>query len=152
MTDIERRLEQDLVVALRSRAPELGVLRMLKAALQNERIAKQAKEEGLGEAEVWAVLRRELKRRQEAAGLYEQGGRAELAQSEQAEAQVVSRYLPPAPAVEQVREVMENILREQNLSGPQAIGALTKATLAYFGGALDGQTASQLARELLSQP
>lgn len=150
MTDIERQLEADLVTAARGRLPELTVLRTLKSALHNERIAKQASQ-GLKDEDVMAIFRRELKRRHEAAALYEQGGREELAGKENEEAAVIERYLPQAPSPDEVRKVLERIKQEQGLSGTQAIGPLTKAVLAHFKGTVDGQTVSSLARELLSQ-
>lgn len=150
MTDIASRLEADLVAATRAKAEELTVLRLLKSALHNEKIAKQAND-GLKNEEVLAVFRRERKKRQEAATMYEQGGRAELAAKEKSEAQVIARYLPAAPDIEEVKKVMVRIKQEQGLSGPQSIGPLTKAVLAHFGGAVDGKTVSELAREILSQ-
>ena len=150
MTEIERSLATDLVAATRARAPELLVLRMLKSSLHNAKIAKQSKEE-LTNEEVMAVLRRELKRRQEAASMYKQGGREELATTEENEAAVIKKYLPATPELDEVRQVIARLKQEQGLSGQQAIGPLTKATLAHFKGAVDGQTVSSLARELLSQ-
>ena len=124
---------------------------MLKSALHNEKIAKKASD-GLAETEVIAVFRRELKKRQEAAGMYEQGGRPELAAKERGEAEVIARYLPQGPNIEEVKKVIIRIKQEQGLSGAQAIGPLTKATMTHFQGAVDGKTVSDLVREILSQP
>lgn len=150
MTEIERRLEVDLVAATRARSPELTVLRTLKSAIHNEQIAKQSAD-GLSMGEVVAVLRRELKRRQEAAQLYEQGGRPELAAKEKQEAAVISRYLPPTPSAEEIKKVMITLAKEQGWTDIKSVGPLTKATLTHFNGLVDGQTVSTLAKEILSQ-
>lgn len=149
MGGLEQRLETDVLAATRARTPELGTLRLLRAALQNERIAKRVKD--LPEADVVAVFRRELKRRQEAALMYEQGARAELAQKEQAEAGVIKRYLPASPSPADVRSVAVKLQQELGLTGPSAQGQLIKAVVAHFQGAADGQTVSGCVRELLSK-
>lgn len=150
MSEIESRLAADVIAATRSRAPELTLLRTLKSALHNEKIAKHATED-LADTEVVAVLRRELKKRQEAASMYRQAGREELASNEDSEVKVLSRYLPTAPPTEEIVKVMERIRQEQGLSGAQAMGPLTKAVMAHFQGAVDGQTVSSLAREILNK-
>ena len=148
-SDLERKLADDLKTAARGKLPELGTLRLLAAALQNETIARRVQSEGLDEATALSVLRRELKKRQEAAQLYASGGRSELAQQELNEALVIERYLPAAPDEAQVRATAERLQKELGLAGPTGMGQLMKALLAHYGGALDGQTASRLVRSVL---
>ncbi len=149
MTEIESRLIADITTATRARAPKLTLLRSLKAALHNEKLAKHPTEE-LTEGEVLAVLRREAKKRQEAAVLYEHGGRAELADQEKSEAGVIKDYLPLAPSAEEIKKVLIRIKDEQGLAGAASMGRLTKAVLEHFKGTVDGQTVSALAKEILS--
>lgn len=150
MTEIESRLEADINTALRGKLPELATLRMLKSALHNEVIARAGKELGLDEVGVLAIFRRELKKRQEAAKLYEQGGRAELAAQEKSEAEIIARYLPAAPNFDDIKNTVARLKQELNLSGPQAMGQLTKAVMAHYSGAADGQTVSSAVREALN--
>lgn len=146
MTEIEQRLEADVVTAARARAAGLTTLRSLRAALKNEAIAKRAE---LTSADVVTILRRELKRRQEAARLYEEGGRAELAHNEKIEAELIQRYLPQAPSAEDVATTAVRLKTEMGLEGAKAIGQLTKAILEHYGGTADGQSASSAARAAL---
>lgn len=148
MTEIIERLEADVAAATRARLPELTTLRSLKAALHNEAIAKRTE---LSAAEVMTVLRRELKRRQEAAKLYEQGARGELAAKEQAEAALIQKYLPQAPAAEELSATALRLKQELGLSGPQAMGQLIKALMEHYQGTCDGQAASAAARAALEQ-
>lgn len=149
MTPVEQRLATDLTAAQRAGVgDEVTTLRLLKAAIHNEAIAKRQAGE-LDEAAVLGVLRRELKKRQEAAKLYEQGGRAELAAKEAAEAEMIKRYLPAAPAADDIRATVARLKQEQSLSGAQAVGPLTKAVMAHYQGAADGQTVASLVREAL---
>lgn len=147
MEELEQRLEADTQAAARSRLPELGTLRLLRAALHNEAIARRG--QAWGTAEVLLVLRRELKKRQEAAQLYEQGGRAELASAERAEAQIIQRYLPASPSDEAVAAKAAELASTLNLAGPKGMGQLTKALTEAFAGAVSGQAASSAARRAL---
>ncbi len=147
MADVLSRIEEDLVTATRARAPELATLRLIKAAFTNERIAKRVP--AIEDGDALAVLRREFKRRQESASLYDVGGRPELAQAERAEAVVISRYLPKAPDSAAVLTAAKDLAASLNLSAPSGIGPLTKALQERFGGGLDGASASQAARAAL---
>lgn len=150
MTEIERQLEADLVAATRGKLPELTVLRSLKSALHNERISKKVTGD-LKDEDIVTVFRRELKKRTEAAAMYQKGGRHELEEAEKTEARIIERYLPKMPAPEEIKQVMLRLKQEQGLAGIQAMGPLTKAAVAHFKGAVDGKTISELSREILSQ-
>lgn len=150
MTEIESRLEADINSALRGKLPELATLRMLKSALHNEVIARVGKESSLDEVGMLVIFRRELKKRQEAAKLYEQGERAELAAKEKSEAEIITRYLPAAPSLDDIKNTVARLKQELNLSGQQAMGQLTKAVMAHYNGAADGQTVSSVVREVLN--
>ncbi len=149
MTKLEQRLEADIAAAQRARSTELGVLRLIKSALGNEAIAKGPKGE-LSEPDVLVVFRRELKKRQEAMKLYAQGGRAELAAQEQAEAEVVARYLPQAPSPDDVLATVKKFQAELGITDVKGMGQLTKAVLAHYAGAADGGTVSAAVKQVLN--
>jgi hypothetical protein len=149
MAELESRLAADLSAAARGKLPELSTLRLLRAALSNATIACRAKGETLTAADELTILRRELKRRQEAARLYTEGGRPELASKELAEAQVIERYLPAQPAAENIAQTAAQLKTELNLSGSAGLGQLTKALLAHYQGSIDGRQASSAARAVL---
>ncbi len=144
---LEQRLEADSQAAMRGKLPELGVLRLLRAALKNEEIAKRGSV--WDEAGVLAVLRRELKKRQESAKLYEQAARPELMAAELQEAKVIERYLPPAPSAEVIEEAAAELAAHLKLAAQKSMGQLVKAIMAHFDGACDGGSASAAARKAL---
>jgi len=149
MLELITRLESDLAVASRGHLPELSTLRFLKSALQNEIIALRATKKELDEAGAWGVLRRELKKRREAAEIYKQGGRLELAATEETEAGIIERYLPPAPKVDDIKIIATELKAQLNVTGPSAIGQLTKAVLAHYNGTADGKIVSEVVRSLV---
>lgn len=82
----------------------LSTLRLLYSALHNEQIAKMRQ---LLEEEEMAIVRRQLKQRQEAVEAYRKGGRAELAEKERTEAAILQEFLPaemPSPEIERIVE------------------------------------------------
>ena len=149
MNSIQAQLEVDVVAAMRTHAPELDTLRGLKSALKNEEIVKRGLGMEMSTVDLLQVFRREYKKRQDAAALYTQGGRAELAQKEQAEAKVIQKYLPTAPAEVDVNAEATKLKNELGLLGVSGIGTLTKALVAHYAGSLDGQTASRVAKQVL---
>jgi uncharacterized protein YqeY len=89
---ITERVQSDMTAAAKAREQKrLATLRLLLDALKKE---SKAKREDLGEDAEIAVLKRERKRRAEAAEAYRAGGRAELAAAEDDEAALIDEYLP----------------------------------------------------------
>lgn len=120
-----------------------GALRLLVSELQ-----KDAKE---GAGDELAVLRREHKRRLEAATQFEAAGRLDLAHQEQAEAAMIARYLPPALSDAQLDEIVADAISQTGASGPRDMGAVMKAVKERAGGAVDGKRASDAVRAALAR-
>jgi uncharacterized protein YqeY len=97
-----------------------------------------------------AVIAKEIKRRREAAEMYQKGGRAELAAKEEAERAILEAYLPKMLSADEVRPEAAAIVGELGLSGPAAMGKLMPVLIERFKGRADSRTLSQVARELLA--
>jgi uncharacterized protein len=109
----------------------VGALRLLADALQ-----KDLKEGGDDEV---AVLRRERKRRLEAAEAYREGGSAERAAAEDAEAELISSYLPAELSDEELDAIADEAIAEVGASGMQDMGKAMGAAMAKAGGRADGK-------------
>jgi len=91
----QEQIDHDLKEAMKARQSEkLAVLRMLKAALKNTAIEKGGADAVLEDAEALAVVRKQVKQRQDSMEGFEKGGRPELAATEKAEIEVLNAYLP----------------------------------------------------------
>jgi uncharacterized protein len=119
----------------------VGALRLVLSELQ-----KAAKE---GSDDELAVLRRERKRRLEAANAYREGGREDLAQGEEAEAVLIGEYLPAELSDEELAEVVERAVRESGASTPKDMGRAMGAAMAAVDGRADGARVSGLVRAAL---
>jgi uncharacterized protein YqeY len=120
----------------------VGALRMVLSELQ-----KAAKEGGPDEV---AVLRRERKRRIEAAEQFRHGGRPELAEQEESEAELIDGYLPAELPDGELDALVSAAIEETGASDPKDMGQVMKAVMAKVDGRADGKRVSGRVREVLS--
>lgn len=126
------------------------VLRGLKAAILNEEVAQNKREEGLDDATIEQIIAREVKKRNESATLYTQADRAELAETELKEAVVLQMYLPEQLSEAELLVIIEKIVSEKVLSGPQAMGQTIGAVKQQVGNTADGTTIARLVKQTLN--
>jgi uncharacterized protein YqeY len=119
----------------------VGALRLVLSELQ-----KAQKE---GHDDDLAVLRRERKRRLEAAEQFRGGGRPELAEQEEAEAKIIEGYLPAELDDSELDAIVAAAIAETGASTPKDMGQVMKAVMAKAGGRADGKRASARVREAL---
>ena len=120
----------------------VAALRLVADALQKDLKAG-------GEDEI-AVLRRERKRRLEAADAYRDGGSADRAASEEAEAREIERYLPAELSDEELGSLVDAAITDTGASGPGEIGKVMGATMPRVAGRADGNRVSAIVRDRLS--
>ena len=120
-----------------------GALRLLVSELQ-----KDVKE---GDGDELAVLRREHKRRLDAATQFRNANRPDLAHKEQAEAEMISRYLPPDLTDEQLNQIVAEAIAQTGASGPKDMGPVMKSVMDQAGGLVDGKRASAAVRAALAR-
>lgn len=129
--------------AMKARDKErVGALRLVLSELQ-----KAAKDGGSDEL---AVLRRERKRRLEAAEQFRDAGRTELAEGEEAEARIIEGYLPTELDDAELDAIVKAAIAETGASDPKDVGQVMKAVMARAEGRADGKRASARVREVLS--
>ncbi len=145
------RIEQELKQASRDRQEvKISVLRAVKNTWHNQEIKLKSQQQEFGEVEILKVIRSEVKKRREAKELYLKGGREDLANKEQAEAEILEKFLPSAPTENEIKQIVERLKTELVCADVQDLGRLTKAVIDYFQGAVDGKTANNLVREVLT--
>jgi uncharacterized protein len=120
---------------------KVGALRMIANALQQE--AKG------GDADDVAVLRRERKRRLEAAEAYRNGGSVERADAEEAEARLIETYLPAEISDDELGQLVADAVAQSGAEGPQDMGKVMGAVMPKVDGRADGKRVSSAVRERL---
>jgi uncharacterized protein YqeY len=140
---VAEQVRADITSAMKAQEKErVGALRLVLSELQ-----KAAKE---GSDDELAVLRRERKRRLEAASQFRDGGRPELADQEEAEAELISGYMPAELGDEELDAIVAAAIAETGASSPKDMGQVMKVVMAKSGGRADGKRASARVREALS--
>ena len=130
------RVKQDLTSAMKAGEKDrVGALRLVLSELQ------KAAKEGSGDDEV-AVLRRERKRRQESATAFREGGRPELAEAEDAEAQIIAAYLPAELSDDELRAIVAEAVAESGAESPRDMGNVMKLVMPQVKGRADGKRVS----------
>ena len=152
MTSLKQQIRADLTDAMRAKDREtLATLRMVLTAVSAEEVSGSAARE-LSDDEVIAVLVRERKRRQEAALAFTDGGRDELAAAEEAEAVIISRYLPTALSDEELAQLVAVAVanaEDAGLSGGRAMGAVMRELKPATAGKVDGSKLAGLVKQSL---
>ena len=141
---LKEQISSDLKEAMKSRDDlKLQTLRMLSAAIHNEEIAKGGE---LDEAATHVVIRREVKKRKEAAESFRAGGRAEQSDKEEAEGKILEVYLPQLMNEAEVLKIVEEeIAANPGAQLGQIIGAVMKKT----AGQADGTVVARLVNQKL---
>ena len=145
---LKTQLDNDIKTALLGGDRFRGeVLRNLKAAILNEEVAKNKREEGLSDTEIEAVVAREVKKRKEAAALLD----AERAENELKEAEILSKYLPEMASEEEIREFVASEVAKLEEKSMKQMGVIMGASKAKFGNSADGALLSKIVKEELSK-
>jgi uncharacterized protein YqeY len=140
---VQEQLKADLAVAMKAGERErVGALRLVLSELQ-----KAAKEGGDDEV---AVLRRERKRRLDAAEQYRDGGRADLADQEEGEARLIEGYLPAELPDDELARLVAEAVAEAGAGSPQEMGKVMSIVMPKVGGRADGKRVSAKVKEALS--
>jgi uncharacterized protein YqeY len=150
MASLKEQLRSDLTDSMRARDElRTATLRMALTAVTNAEVAgAQARE--LSNAEVEAVLTKELKKRREAATAFADAGRTESAERELDEAAVLADYLPTALTSEELDALIAAAIEESGAAGPQDMGKVMKLVQPRVAGRADGQAVATEVRRQLS--
>lgn len=122
----------------------LGALRSVKAALQNAQVAKGNAREQLSENEAQNVVRKQIKQREDAIAMYEQAGRPELVEKEQAEMRVLATLLPTEMTEEEIIPVLEAVIVELGATTKKDMGRVMKEMQTRTEGRAPGKVLSKL--------
>jgi uncharacterized protein len=140
---VVEQLRSDITAAMKAgERDRVGALRLLMSELQ-----KAAKD---GDGDELAVLRRERKRRLDAAQQFKDGGREELAAQEASEAELIAGYLPAELSDEELAAIVRDAVAETGATSPKEMGQVMKAAMARTGGRADGKRVSAHVREALA--
>lgn len=148
---LKSQIDNDIKAALlggdRFRA---DVLRGLKAVILNEEVAQGKRDEGLDDATIEQLIAREVKKRLDSVQQYTDAARPELAETEQAEANILETYLPEQLSEADIQKTINETIVALGVSGSQAMGQVIGAVKGKLGNAADGATIARLVKDTLN--
>ena len=119
----------------------------------NARITEEEleKESGLLEDEVLEIISSEIKKRKEAALLFEKGKRMDLSEKERAEAKILEKYLPEQLSEEEIKKLAREIIEKMGIKEMKDVGKVMAELMPRVKGRTEGGLVSKIIRELLAQ-
>ena len=145
---LKEKIIEDMKTAMRAKDKDrLGVLRMVKSTLMNKEIDKGAE---LTDDDVIKTLNTLVKQRRDSAAQYEDAGRPELAEKENAEIQYIDEYLPQNATEEEIEKAVDEAISETGADSMKDMGNVMKTTLAKLSDkTVDGKIVSEKVRAKL---
>jgi uncharacterized protein YqeY len=147
---LEEQLNADLKEAMRQGdEPRKLAIRAVKTAVTEAKVSG-AELRDLTDADVLAIIGKQIKQRRDSLAIFEAAGRGDLAAQEAAELAVLEKYLPPQMDEPAIREHAAAVIAELGVTDIKGIGPVMKRMTADLRGQADGQTINRVVRELLS--
>ncbi|QRP43800.1 GatB/YqeY domain-containing protein [Amycolatopsis sp. FDAARGOS 1241] len=149
MTTLKQTLHDDLTTAIKARDQlRSATLRLTLSAIGYEETAGDTHRE-LADDEVRKIITREVKKRRDAADAFAKAGRAESADRERAEAEVLTAYLPAQLSDEELTSLVTEAVAATGASGMAGMGAVMKAVQPKIAGRAEGsRVAAEVKRQL----
>jgi uncharacterized protein YqeY len=144
------KIDADLKAAMIAKdAEKLSVLRMLKSAVKYAAIEKGGADSVPSDLEVIAVVRKEVKKREDSIASFTQAGRADMADKEKKEMEFLRTMLPAQLTPEKLEQLVKEAIAEVGATSKAQMGSVMKAAQAKAAGQADGKALSQLVQRLL---
>jgi hypothetical protein len=117
--------------------PRVGTVRLIQAALKDRDIEARGQGKTVSDDDILALLQKMVKQRQDSIALYEQGGRADLADQERAEIAIISEFLPKGMDEAEIAAAIRAAIAETGAAGPKEMGKVIGALKAKYAGRMD---------------
>ncbi|MBI2506585.1 MAG: GatB/YqeY domain-containing protein [Candidatus Colwellbacteria bacterium] len=144
----QEQLKDDLNQAMKNgETLKVETLRGLLAAIHNREIELRGKEKELDEEEVLAALSREAKKRREAKRIYSEAGRADLADKESKELEIIQAYLPPQMSSEEIEAIVKKVAQ----GGVTEFGRVMGAVMQEVKGRREAGEVKEIVERVLAE-
>lgn len=144
---LKERIDADYKTAMKVRdAVKVSVLRLLRSAIHNAEIDRQR---ALTDDEILGVIQSEIRKRRESIEAFQQGGRADLAEREQAELDILEAYLPQPLSRAELEALVRETIREVGALSVRDMGKVMAVLMPKVRGRADGREVNELVRQLL---
>lgn len=145
---LKEQLIQDMKEAMKAKQAErLSTIRQLRSAIKNKEIEQK---QDLNDEAIISVIGTLVKQRREAAQMYSENDRPELAAKEEAEMSVLQQYLPAQLGEDELRDIITQVIADVGATAMKDMGKVMPQVMARTKGAAEGKLVNQIVREQLS--
>jgi hypothetical protein len=146
---IKTQIENDFLTAYKAKNVEtVSVLRMIKSAIKNAEINSKSE---FSDDEIIKVLRREVKQREQSVLEFTKGGRAEMADKETKEIDVISQYIPKGLGTDELKMIIQETISSNGATEMKDMGRTMAEVIKKVGSSADGSVISSLVKEALQK-
>jgi hypothetical protein len=146
---LKEKLLSDMKGAMKQRDTlRLNTIRSINSEIKNQEINLR---EPLGDEQIISIIATQIKKRKEAAALFEKGGRMDLCEKEKQELAILEDYMPDQVPEEELRRRVEAVIAEVGAKGPADMGKVMKTVVPEFKGRADNAVLKNIVSELLGQ-
>jgi hypothetical protein len=147
--NLEAQIQKDLITAMKAKDEKaLRAVRAIKSAILLFKTSGSGNE--LDEDAEIKMLQKMVKQRKESLAIFEQQGRAELAQTEREEIEVIEQYLPKQLSVEEIEATIQTIITDMGATSMKDMGKVMGAANKAFAGKAEGAVISGIVKRLLA--
>jgi uncharacterized protein YqeY len=145
---LKEQLQHDLQAAMRARDEQRKLaLRMALSAVQLAEVEQRGE---LDDAAIAEVIRKEVRRREDALEMVRQAGRVDMVADDEAQVAILRSYLPKSLSEEELKAIALAVIAEAQATSPADMGKVMKLIMPQVQGKADGRMVSQVVRDLLS--
>jgi uncharacterized protein YqeY len=146
---MEERINKDYIQAMKDKAADkVAAVNYLRAMIKQVKVDKRL--DKVSDDEVIAVIKKQIKQRQDSIEQFEKGGRPELAAKERAEIDVMKVYLPAEMSLDEVKSHVDAAIKESGATSMKDMGNVMKLVREKVGGRADGKVVSEVVKEKLA--
>ena len=148
---LEQKITNDYIQAMKSKeTAKASALSFLRAQIKNVMVDKRV--EKVADEDVIAVIKKQVKQRQDSIEQFTQGGRADLAAKETAELALLQSYLPAEMSNEQLTTIVQETIKSSQATSIKDMGKVMKDIMPKIAGKADNKRVSDMIKQLLSRP
>jgi uncharacterized protein YqeY len=145
---LKEQLQHDLQDAMRARDEQRKLaLRMALTAVQLAEVEQRGE---LSDAAIVEVIRKEVRRREDALEMVRQAGRTDMVAEDEEQVAILRSYLPQLLTEEELKVIVQEVIAEAQATSPAEMGKVMKLIMPRVQGKADGRMVSQVVRDLLS--
>ena len=122
----------------------LNTLRLIRSAIKDKQIAIRGKQDNLSDGDILSLLQNLVKQRKDSIDAFEKADRQDLIDKEKAEISVIELFLPKQKSENETKEIIENIIRENNFSSIKDMGKLMNIIKSDYIGVIDMGVAGKI--------